>query len=407
MMNFRILVIVLILCNFASLESYAQRNMIFRPKAEATGGLILNSDSKEGMNAGMETALELPLYGDHNWKYTYNFPTIGFALGGFKTQKLSCIDPVIYTYPYLLYPIIHKPIFQMNLKTGFGIATYMQHGDSIEGKVYPVTAIGTVGLNFDITLAKRYGNPLNQWSITFGGNATVLHNGYVTRKCKNFMKLDASLGLKYTPNVDPLPIKDKPKKVRRVLALEGSLQGGMNQLSRDDGDFYYPNASLSLGFYLPITNAWRLGLGGDGMYNSAYDGTQREGNIRYNFIKEEDPWTMFRAGAFLACDFTIDRFVAGAHVGLYLYDKMKVPEYNENGDKNDNLTENFMYQKLVMKYRITKNIFALFQFKTHLTEVECAEIGFGFAVPDFGSRIKHPFGRISFKREDPKELKID
>lgn len=404
MVKIRILVIVSILFNLASFESYAQKNMIFKFKAEVFGGKV---SSGGGVDAGIETALELPLFGDHNWEYTYNFPTLGFALGGFKTQNFNCVDPVIYTYPYLLYPIIHKPAFQMNLKTGLGVATYVRQGDSIEGKVFPVTGIWTGGLYFDIALGKRYGNPLSQWSVSFGGNLTALHNGNVTRKSKNFLMANASLGLKYTPNVSPLPIKNRPKPVRRVLAMEGSLQGGVNQLERNDGKFYYPNASLSYGFYLPITNAWRLGLGGDAMYNTVYDGTQRTDNVRYNFIKENDPLNMFRAGAFFACDFTIDRLVAGVHVGLYVFDRIKVPEYNEKGTENSNLSENFMYQKLVMKYRITKNFFTVLQLKTHLEQVECAEMGFGFAIPDFGSRVKNPFSRISLKRENWKELKID
>lgn len=378
--------------------TFAQQNMIFSFKAENFAGKTTDGG---GYNAGIETALELPLLGDHNWEYTYNFPRIGFALGGFKTQNFDHIDPVIYTYPYLLYPIINKPGFQLNLKGGLGIATYMHTGDSISGRVFPVTFIWNGGLFGDIALGKKYGKRRSQWILSIGLSGFMLHNAHITREAENFIMMDGVIGIKYTPNVNPLPIYDKPKKVKRILALEGSLQGGVNQLEREDNLTYYPNASLNCGFYLPITNAWRVGLGADGMYNTAYDGTQRVTNTRYNFIKEKDPMTMFRAGAFLANDFSIDRFVVGAHIGLYVYTKIKLP------DNATNKSENFMYQKLVTKYRITKNVFATFQVKTHLKTIECAEMGLGLAMPDFGRKVKNPFARISFKKENMKEYKIE
>lgn len=385
-------------------EVHAQQNMIFRMKTDFFAG---KASQGGGDCYGIETDLELPMYGDEKLDYTFNFPSLGFALGAFDTQNFSCVDPVIYTYPYFLYPIIHKPVFELNMKFGLGLATFVHHGDSVSGKVFPVTGVGSAGLYMDFALGKYYGRPRSQWMISLGANVMGYHNAHVIRRSKNFVVADAVLGVRYTPNVNPLPRKEKTKKVRRVLAMEGSLQGGAQQLDRDDEIHLYPNGSLSYGFYLPITKAWRLGIGGDAMYNSVYDGTQRTINKRYNFITEEDPMTMFRAGAFFACDFTIYRLTAGVHVGAYLYDKIIVPDYDEDGKENTNPSENYMYEKLVTKYYITKNFYALLQIKTHYTEVECAEMGFGFAVPDFGSRIKHPFGRISLKKENWKELKID
>lgn len=400
----RLTIILIVALSLGLSGVHAQKNMIFRMKTDAFVGIVNAGDG--GFSHGLETDLELPMYGDENLDYTFNFPSLGFALGAFKADSLACIDPVIYTYPYFLYPIIHKTCFELNLKFGFGLGTFVHHGDTTSGRVFPVTGVGVGGLSLDFALGRRYGNPLSQWMVSLGGNLMGFHNANVTANSKNFYMFDAVLGVRYTPNVYPLPMKDKPKKVRRVLAMEGSLQGGVQQLDCDDSR-YYPNASLSYGFYLPITNGWRLGLGGDAMYNSVYDGTQRTINKRYNFIKEEDPWTMFRAGAFFACDFTIYRLTAGVHVGAYLYDKIIVPDYDEDGLENENPSENFMYEKLVMKYYITKNFFTLLQVKTHLKEIECAEMGFGFAIPDFGSRVKNPFARITFKKEDWKELKID
>ena len=65
---------------------HAQKNMIFRMKTDAFAGKV----SKEGgLCYGLETDLELPMYGDENLDYTFNFPSLGFAIGAFDTQNLN------------------------------------------------------------------------------------------------------------------------------------------------------------------------------------------------------------------------------------------------------------------------------------------------------------------------------
>jgi len=396
--------LILFLCFLGTINASAQKNAIYKFKAEALGGIVTNDD---GFCYGIESAFELPLYGNRNWEYTYNFPTIGFALGAFKFTELNYIEPVIYTNPYFNYPFIHNPgAFSLNVKLGAGLAL-MGSGNEETGYIFPLTGFLTGGINSEIALQKRYGRPAGQWSLTIGANGKTLHNGHSTKQAKNLIIVDGALGVKFTPNVYPLPIKHPAKPVDKVLALEICAQGGVNQLSRDDR-YYYPVGSLNFGFYLPLSNAYRLGLGADGFFNSIYDGTQRTtGNTRYNFIKEDLLVNKIRAGVFLANDLTIDRFIIGLHTGVYAFNPIKVPEYNELGEKNDNLIENWIYTKLVMKYKITPNWMVTSQFKSHLLKVECFEFGFGYAIPEFSRQFKNPFRNIRLKKEDPKELRIE
>lgn len=384
--------------------SHAQKNTIIRFKAEPTGSFVLNSN---GYAAGLDLGVEFPLYGNRNWEYTYNFPTVGFSLGGSYFTKLDYINPALYGYPYFLYPIIHLNGFALNIKMGAGIAGYVQTGNEETGYIFPVTGLFTGGLNMDIALGKLYGNPFSQWYITLGADMMYLNNINIIRRTKSLNLLNAHIGVKYTPDVYPLPIKNPAKPVKRILALEITGQAGVNQLERKDENNFYPNGSVNAGLYLPITNAYRLGLGADAFYNAIYDGKQRTENRRYNFIKENDFRNKFRAGVFLANDLTIGRFSAGIHTGIYVLSNIRIPEYDDAGNKNKNRTENFLYTKLVMKYHITPKFMVNLQVKSHLLEMECMELGFGYAMPDFGARIKNPFKRISLKKEDRKEIKID
>jgi hypothetical protein len=256
---------------------------------------------------------------------------VGFALGVLRLTELDYIDPIIYANAYFNYPIIHKPRFSLNAKLGGGFAM-TGTGDYETGNIFPFTGMATGGINMEIALGKRYGNPLAQWSVTMEGNASALHNGNITKKSKNIAIGGGAFGLKYTPNVFPFPMKYPAKPVDQALALEICAQGGVNQLSRED-ERYYPTASLNAGFYLPFSNVYRLGMGLDAFYNSIYDGTQRtSGNTRYNFITDNSFSNKFRAGLFLANDLTINRFIVGAHAGVYLFSGIKVPRYAESGE---------------------------------------------------------------------------
>ena len=395
-------ILLLFLCFLSVLSVCAQKNTIYRFKVGAFGGTVLND---KGDCVGVEGALELPLYGNNNWEYAFNFPTVGFAAGFFRLTDIDYINPIIYTNAYFNYPIIHTKMFSLNAKLGAGIAV-TGTGDYETGHIVPLTGMGIGGINMDIALGKRYGNPLSQWRITMEGNGRALHNGNITKKSKNISTFDGLFGLKYTPNIYPLPMKH-PARFDQALALEICGQGGVNQLSREDTR-YYPNASINAGFYLPFSNVYRLGLGADVFYNSIYDGTQRiSGNTRYNFIKEDDFKNKLRAGIFLANDMTINRLVVGLHTGIYVFSPMQIPKYTESGERNENLTENWLYSKLVAKYKITPNFMVNAQVKSHLLKIEYFEVGFGYAVPELSKLVKNPFRNISLKKEDRSEMKID
>lgn len=397
---------------FAALSSVgsvlAQHNMIFRFKGEGFYGTEINATDAKQMVGG-EFSLELPQYGKKNWHYTYNFPTIGFAVGYMNLGGVdSTVSNIAYSYPYFLWPFVHTPMVALNLRLATGCGMYVDYQESdSHDYVFPYVGVYSAGLTADFFLGRKWGNPLSQWQVTLGGNMTWLHNGYINRKTEVMCLPFANLGLKYTPNIYPLPMKHPARPVHHIMGIEGSIQGGMNQLSRSDDDVYYPNGSLNVGLYYPFSNAYRMGLGLEGFFNAAYDGKQREDRHRYNFIDEDKLKNKIRGGIFWANEMTIERFSGGVHIGFYPYNPIRVPDSDDDGCEFKNRLENILYWKFVTKYRFTKHFYVTTQIKSHLDAVEDFEMGLGYYMADFGNRVKNPFARISFKKEDPDELKVE
>lgn len=399
------LLFILVIGSFISVS--AQKNMIYRFKAEAMYGNEINSTNASGM-AGGEVAMELPLLGNKQWHYTYNFPTFGLAVGYMNLMGTDSLSRVAYTYPYFLYPFVHTNMVAINLRMAHGFGAFVDYAENdYHKKYFPYVGVYSLGLTGDFFLGQKYGNPLSQWQITVGGNLTWLHDGFINRNTMVMCIPYANLGLKYTPNVYPLPMKHPARSVKHIWAIEGGVNGGVNQLDPDDDIKYYPNISVNCGLYYPFSNAYRMGFGLDGFFNSVYDGKQRVHNRRYNFIKEDKFKNKIRGGIFWANDMTIERFTAGIHIGFYPYNPIKVPKTDEYGCEWPNRLEDFMYWKFVTKYKFTKHLYVTTQVNAHLDAVEDVEVGLGYYMSDFGSRVKSPFSRISFKKEDPNELKIE
>lgn len=383
----------------------AQQNTIFRIKAEGQYGWLLDKSKGTPLYGG-EAALELPLFGNHNWEYTYNFPTVGFSGGYLRIPDPEYNRHVVPIVTYFHWPVVHTNAFALNFKWGSGLAgLFLDKSETHTYEDYfPLTGVLQLGLNMDISLSTKYGKPAAQWKITLGGNAQIYNNANITRHTRNAILANLNLGLKYTPNVWPLPIKYPAKSVKHTLALEIYGAGGANQL--EVGGDYYPNGVVNVAVFVPISNAYRLGLAADAFYNEAYNGTQREINTRYNFIKENEFINKFKVGIALANEITMDRVRVGLHAGVYCLNKAKIPEHDEDGNENDFLIENYLYTKLVTRFYFTPKFFIVTDVKTHLHRVECFNLGLGWAMPEFGSRLKNPFARISFKKEDKEELRI-
>ncbi len=410
-------------------DVFSQKNMIFK----FSNDLMVGKDflgSKSDWTFASEYAVELPLLGDWNQDYTYNFPSVGFAVTPFYTMfpdSLSLLvengtrsNLTVATYAYFKWPFIHTPRFAANLKLGSGFALYpkqLLQKDNWNGiDAFTLLTRYNVGLyngglDFNIRLGRAYGRKLYQWEIAFGGDAFVMSSFGTNRNAENKAIWDVYLGARYTPNVWALPIKNPADKVKKILALEFELTGGVNQLDENDVSHYYPDLDLCLRAVLPLSNAYRIGLFSDVFFNSIYDGKDREINRRYNFIDEDKFKNKLSVGVGLSNDITIYHFLVGFDFGVYAWRPWKVPAEDDLGNPNARYRiENLFYQKLNTKYYFNEHWYTTARVKTHLMQFEDAELGIGFAIPDFGSRLKsNPFKRLKnpFKRkEDYTEEKI-
>ena len=419
----KIIGLLLLILVFAQ-GAVSQKNMIFRFSNDAKYGMDLNKSSHP-MTFGSEFAVELPMYGDWKYDYTYRFPTIGFAVTPLYTKLSdnwsSTINDgeksalMIATYTYFMWPFVHTPRFSANLKVGAGLGTlpykmsqretWQEHKTWYALSKYNTSLI-TAGLDFNIRLGKQYGKKLYQWEVGFGGEMFGTSSFGINRTAEEKALLTFHLGAKYTPNVWALPIWQSAPKVHRVLQLDFDLTGGANQLAKEDGERVWPCGTFCAGIHVPLSNAYRIGIEGDYFFNAVYDGRQREEFTRYNYIDENRYRNKHRAGVCLANHLSFYRFTLGLDFGAYVYNPIKEED-------PESVLYNFLYFKLVTKYHFSKHFYAVARMKTNYGHgFENVESGIGFTIPDFGDRLKNqnPFKRIKnpFKRkEDYTEEKIE
>ncbi len=213
--------------------------------------------------------------------------------------------------------------------------------------------------------------------------------------------LNLQLGVSYMPYYDTY---EAPKKLKGGggydrWGIEITGAGGARDLYYRD-EHTWGIGTLSVASNWRLAHIFRLGVGFDSFYNSAYGAVCNEfgqpgDKVTYygkTYITENKLANKFRVGLSVQPEFVFGRFVAGFHFGVYLYDPIKnLQPYAEvvaNGGKPldrgifykyDNVTneDGWLYMQAVAKYMITEHFFASIALKTHLHKAEFMAWGVG------------------------------
>lgn len=347
---------------------------------------------------GSEIDLEWQTKGKKPWNQYFNFPVIGIGAVWLNLGNPEKLGNAFALYPYVDIPLWRTSLFGLYLKAGAGISylekTYYNTNTDELGNTLSLYntnfAIGSHlnvyfsgGGSLDIPLGKGF-------SLASEFTWNHMSNGSFITPNTGLNLLNTFVGLRYTPNYKKTntPVNQKIPDLSRKLSLEITLSGGSRERYYGDNKSF-PIGSLYISLFKPLTNYYRLGLGGDIFYDGIFTNKDVSRSYRRTYITSDELKNKIRAGISIQNELIFGKLTAGIHIGLYLYNPIKNLEPYldaQNGTLKKSIIyaynieneDGWIYTRARFKYYISGHLFASLGLKTHLQKAEFIEWGVGY-----------------------------
>jgi len=380
----------------------------YKIKGEYFRGTIIKHDKylenlAKGPVTGGEIAVEWQSIG--KWQKHFNYPYLGVGAVFLNLGNPDMLGYAFALYPYINFPIVRNDMFSLNVKPGAGLSYVTKTFSDFRTAVMNNTlayeksnaAIGShlnvyfsAGVNLEVPLSEKI-------SFTTDFSWNHLSNGMIKAPNSGINMLNAFVGLKYIPRYSARQdyylryyyAPDVPKDI----SVELTASGGVRQRYYRDGGTgtgkTFPIASLAVGVYKPITNTYRMGVGGDFFYDGIYTNGLASGYKR-EYIAVDELKYKLRFGVSWQNELIIGRLIAGVHAGIYLYNPFKnlepIDQYRLNGSLPKGLIYSYkadeevgwFYTRFSAKYMLNKHFYGAIGLKTHLQKAEFVEWGLGY-----------------------------
>jgi hypothetical protein len=299
-------------------------------------------------------------HGKKEWHTAYNFPDYGgyFLYQNFNNAILGDSYAVGMHYNFYFF----NRHLQLKLAQGFAYVTHpYDKADNSKNKAFGSSIVD----NTNIGLSFKKENIIDKFGIQAGVLFTHYSNGRTKSPNSGINTYLLNLGINYDFDGDVKNVKDtiqNKKSYREPIRYNIAFRSGINE-SPVIGSGQHPFYHIS--FYADK----RLGRKSAIQFGTELFLTEFfKDFIRYraNAYPEENinPNTDYkRVGLFVGHELFVNRISLEAQMGYYIYEPYK--------------NDISVYNRVGMKYYVTKKIFAGFTIKTHLFLAEALEFGVG------------------------------
>lgn len=390
----------------------AQYYTMLKFRAEYLYGTILKQDERiakivDKPVMGAELSVEIMPNGRMEWPQYYNGASLGFAAAFLDLGNTDVLGQVVALYPYVNIPVVRTKWFCLGLKPGAGISCVTKTFNNTappgtntlsnpDGTIN--TAVGSV-VNAYFTGAVTFEVPIYK-SVGISGSVGWNHlsNGSILAPNAGLNMINGQVGVTYFPRYDwynRIYVPQYAPYYKKQFSYELTLSGGCRELYYRD-DQMYMIGSLALNAHYSLARIFRLGLGVDAFYDGVFGGVYSTyahagDKITYfkkTYITENKFANKVRVGLSVQPEMVLGRFVAGIHLGVYMYDPIKNLEPFAEAEagtvdkglfyKYDIDTEDgWFYTRVAAKYFVTDHFFVAVGLKTHLHKAEFIEWGVG------------------------------
>ena len=313
-----------------------------------------------GHPEGVMVSVTNRTFGKKEWEKRYNFPDFGTYLlyQDFKNEFLGK------NYAIGLFYNFYMLNRNLQLKMATGIAMTTNPFDKQTNSKN--NAFGSKFMsNIDIGLGYKKNNVIDKFGINAGVMLTHYSNGRIKSPNSGINTLNVNLGVNYAIEDAPLKFIDAVPMVTKFsepIRYNFVLRTGINEsavVNSGQHPFYH------VGFYADkrFTRKNSLQLGTEIFFSEFYKDFIKYQSVAYPENKLDPTTDYKRVGVFIGHELFINKLSLEAQVGYYVYQpyKFDIP----------------VYDRLALKYYLTKNIFTGLSLKTHLFLAEALEFVMG------------------------------
>ena len=288
-------------------------------------------------------------YGQKIWDQLYRYPTIGL---GYTYVDFGNPEEIGHANAFLGYfdiPFIRskKQLFGYRLSGGLA---YLNKGN---------IAIGThLNLYFDASLVYRW-YFAKHWELINAFGATHFSNGAIKMPNLGLNLFSYRLGFRYHfqyPEKEFIKLDLPDIDKRNSISIFGAI--GTKE-KRPDGNIPYSVASFSLDYLRILSLKHKIGLGFDTFYDeSLFELMNPDSTLNLSTAD------IMRYGIHAAFEARIYKLMLAIHIGTYIH-----ANYKDDGS---------IYQRVALRYILTKNIYANVSLKTSKGVADYVEWGIGY-----------------------------
>lgn len=360
----KILVFLILILNIYKI-SFSQKNFIsedvhFRANYQY-GFLLPEYDFLEYLTNENIKAYEVDFYkelsGNKLWERLYKYPSIGVSFFYTSLGNKDVFGNAFAFNPYIKFNLLKKTKFQLEYSIGTGITYVSKHFDFQRN--YQNIAVGShinIWLNSELTASFRV---FNNVSIIAGtafnhlSNANLAEPNIGLNTWTFFTGTDIKIGKAKEKNIQEIPKFQKKNQYAVILAL-GSKK------TRRFGNKYYFASSLSFEYKRITGYKFAIGGGADVFYDASIPDEMRRAKIEdiKNLYK-------FKSGLHISQEFIFGKISLIFQEGLHLI-------------LTDKLNNHKMYNRGILRYKISNHIFVNLTMKSNLVVLDVMEAGVGY-----------------------------
>ncbi len=313
----------------------------------------LTNDAVKAVNIELKKELK----GYKLWERLYHYPSVGFASYYGSLGNDTVFGKVISVYPFADFPLIEREKILFSIQIGIG-AAYSTEKFDIEKNYYNIAIASHLNIWFQAKSGITY-KINDKYSVSAGTAFGHFSNANLSEPNLglNFWTFYGGANIAVSEmtkrNSEAIPAFKRKNEYAFIIA------GGGKHTRRFAEQSYF--AGSVSGEYKRIAG-YKFAFGGG--VDLFYDASIPDEMLREDIAEVKNIYKL-KSGMHLSQELIIGKLSLIIQEGMYIGFK-------------DYLYENLMYNRGIVRYKISKHFFADIAMKTNLNILDVAEIGIGY-----------------------------